>query len=141
MNRLAALRFHTLHIPFRQRFSHASASRDATSSLWVEALGTDGRTGYGEACPRPYVTGETLDTARGFFAAVRDEVMAEIRDAATLRAWVDENAARINLHPSAWSRDRAGADRPFRAPGRAERRSLAWAVGNGGRLPILSRAG
>lgn len=102
LNRLAALRFRTLHIPFRQRFSHASATRDATSSLWIEAAGTDGRTGYGEACPRPYVTGETLDTARGFFAAVRDEVMAEIRDAATLRAWVDENAARIDPHPSAW---------------------------------------
>ena len=102
MSGLAALRFHTLHIPFRQRFSHASATRDATSSLWVEAVGDDGRRGFGEACPRPYVTGETLDSARDFFAAARDEVLAEIRDAATLRAWVAAHAARIDRHPAAW---------------------------------------
>jgi L-alanine-DL-glutamate epimerase-like enolase superfamily enzyme len=102
MSALAALRFHTLHIPFRQRFSHASATRDATSSLWVEAIGDDNRMGYGESCPRPYVTSETLDSARDFFAVVRDEVMAEIRDAATLHAWVAENAARIDRHPAAW---------------------------------------
>jgi L-alanine-DL-glutamate epimerase-like enolase superfamily enzyme len=102
MSGLAALRFHTLHIPFRQRFSHASATRDATSSLWIEAVGDDGRSGFGEACPRPYVTGETLDSARDFFAAARDEVLAEIRDAATLRAWVAAHAARIDRHPAAW---------------------------------------
>jgi L-alanine-DL-glutamate epimerase-like enolase superfamily enzyme len=102
MSGLAALRFHTLHIPFRQRFSHASATRDATSSLWVEAVGDDGRVGCGESCPRPYVTGETLDSARTFFAAVRDEVLAEIRDAASLRAWVTGHAARIDRNPAAW---------------------------------------
>lgn len=102
MSGLAALRFHTLHIPFRQRFRHASAERDATSSLWVEAVGNDGEIGVGEACPRPYVTGETLDSARAFFASSRAEVIAEIRDAATLRAWVVENSRQIDRHPSAW---------------------------------------
>lgn len=102
MSGLAALRFHTLHIPFRQRFRHASAERDATSSLWVEAIGDDGQVGVGEACPRPYVTGETLDTARAFFAASHVEVVAEIRDAASLRAWVAAHVRRIDRHPSAW---------------------------------------
>jgi len=102
MNRPAALQFHTLHIPFRQRFSHASASRNATSSLWVEALDGDGLMGVGEACPRPYVTGETLDSARDFFHAMRNIVMDEIHDAATLRAWVDEHAEQIDRHPAAW---------------------------------------
>jgi L-alanine-DL-glutamate epimerase-like enolase superfamily enzyme len=102
MSGVSTLRFHTLHIPFRQRFSHASATRDTTSSVWVKAVGDDGRNGFGEACPRPYVTGETLESARDFFAAVRGEVLAEIRDAATLRAWVAENAALIDLHPAAW---------------------------------------
>ncbi|MDO9469081.1 MAG: enolase C-terminal domain-like protein [Thiobacillus sp.] len=102
MSGLAALRFHTLHIPFRQRFRHASAERDATSSLWIEAIGSDGQVGVGEACPRPYVTGETLDTARVFFAASHAEVVAEIRDAASLRAWVAANTARIDRDPAAW---------------------------------------
>lgn len=102
LTRLAGLRFHTLHIPFRQRFSHASATRDATSSLWVEAIGDDGRIGVGEACPRPYVTGETLDTARAFFAANHAEVVAEIRDAGTLQTWVAAHAGRIDRDPAAW---------------------------------------
>ena len=102
MSGLAELRFHTLRIPFRQRFRHASAERDATSSLWVEAVGDDGQVGVGEACPRPYVTGETLDTARAFFAASHAEVAAGIRDAATLRAWVAGNAHLIDRHPAAW---------------------------------------
>jgi len=102
MSGLAALHFHTLHIPFRQRFRHASAERDATSSLWIEAIGDDGKVGFGEACPRPYVTGETLDTARSFFAASHIEVVAEVRDAASLRAWVTAHARRIDHHPAAW---------------------------------------
>lgn len=102
MSGLAALRFHTLHIPFRQRFRHASAERDATSSLWVEAIGDDGQIGIGEACPRPYVTGETLDTARAFFASSQVEIVAEIRDAETLRTWVTAHARRIDMHPAAW---------------------------------------
>lgn len=102
MKRLASLRLHTLHIPFRQRFSHASAQRTETSSIWVEAMGDDGRTGCGEACPRPYVTGETLESARAFFNATHAEVIAEIHDATTLRAWVAAHASRIDCHPAAW---------------------------------------
>ena len=41
--------------------------RAETSTLWIEAVSPRGATGYGESCPRPYVTGETLDTAREFF--------------------------------------------------------------------------
>lgn len=102
MSRLVALRFHTLHIPFRQRFSHASAKRDATSSLWVEAIGDDGLVGVGEACPRPYVTGETLDSARRFFDASRAGVVSDIGDAESLRAWVESQRQRIDANPAAW---------------------------------------
>lgn len=102
MSTLATLRFHTLHIPFRQRFRHASAERDATSSIWVEAVGTDGTVGFGEACPRPYVTGETLESARAFFCSVRAEIQVDIRDASSLRAWVAEHAVRIDRNPAAW---------------------------------------
>ncbi|MCU0809676.1 MAG: hypothetical protein MUE59_01335 [Thiobacillaceae bacterium] len=102
MSRLVALRFHTLHIPFRQRFSHASAERDAASSLWVEAIGDDGRVGVGEACPRPYVTGETLDSARRFFDATRAEVVSDIHDAESLRARVVTQRQRIDANPAAW---------------------------------------
>jgi L-alanine-DL-glutamate epimerase-like enolase superfamily enzyme len=102
MSALADLRFHTLTIPFRQRFSHASASRDATASVWVTATTRAGQTGHGEACPRSYVTGETLVSARAFFEFVRADVLAEIVDAASLAAWVTAHETRIDAAPAAW---------------------------------------
>lgn len=97
-----SLAFHTLHIPFRQRFSHASATRAETSSLWIEATGCDGHAGWGESCPRPYVTGETPETARRFFNDVQASVMADIHDSDSLRHWVTTHALLIDRNPAAW---------------------------------------
>lgn len=44
--------------PLRFKFKHASANRAESSSIIVELVSGSCR-GYGEACPRPYVTGET----------------------------------------------------------------------------------
>jgi hypothetical protein len=57
---LHTIRAHALDIPFKLTFSHASDSRAAMQSLWVEARDGHGITGSGEGCPREYVTGETL---------------------------------------------------------------------------------
>ena len=64
---IRALTLETLQIPFKVAFRHAAASRDATSSLWVEAVTASGARGRGESCPRPYVTGESMETAHVFF--------------------------------------------------------------------------
>ena len=42
-------------------FEHAAASRDLAEAVVVHAVFGDGRQGWGECLPRPYVTGETLD--------------------------------------------------------------------------------
>ena len=97
-----SLKFHTLHIPFRQRFAHASADRAETSSVWIEATGSNGQTGWGEACPRPYVTGETLETARAFFNDIQASVLSELYDADSLRHWVTTHAPLIDRNPAAW---------------------------------------
>ena len=57
-----------LRIPFRAAFRHASAERAVTETLWVEACSKDGFVGYGEGCPREYVTGENLNSAENFVA-------------------------------------------------------------------------
>ncbi len=100
IDRLAAS---TLLIPFRTTFRHASAARDATQTLWVEARGGDGLCGYGEGCPREYVTGEDLAGAQAFLAGLDGDLCASVRDAGTLRAWVDAHAALIDRHPAAWT--------------------------------------
>lgn len=99
---ISDLRAKDLRIPFRTAFRHASAERSETSSLWVEAVATDGTVGYGESCPRPYVTGETLETARAFVAASTASLCARVGDLASLQVWMALHSADIDAHPAAW---------------------------------------
>ena len=69
--RIEQFRFRELHIPFKVAFRHASAERSETETVWIDAVASDGGIGSGESCPRPYVTGETLATARAFTRGTR----------------------------------------------------------------------
>jgi muconate cycloisomerase len=52
-----------VHLPFRIVFGHSLARRKSSTNVWVRARLRDGTTGYGEAVPRDYVTGETMTSA------------------------------------------------------------------------------
>jgi len=54
--------FH-VRIPLVRPFRHASYARSDTDNLVVRLTLDDGTVGFGEGVPRPYVTGETIDTA------------------------------------------------------------------------------
>lgn len=100
--RLASIDAGPLVIPFTTRFSHASATRAETASLWVTATTRDAVTGQGESCPRPYVTGESVESASAFVATHRDDLMASVGDLASLTAWEVAHAAAIDAAPAAW---------------------------------------
>jgi muconate cycloisomerase len=51
-----------LSIPLRGSFAHAASSRTASDLVLVAAHDGEGHTGWGEALPRTYVTGEDLET-------------------------------------------------------------------------------
>ncbi len=91
-----------LTIPFKVTFRHASAERTETSSLWVEAVSRNGTRGFGEACPRPYVTGETIATARAFFDKHHRELCNEVSDLAALEAWMTTHGPELDANPAAW---------------------------------------
>jgi len=46
-------------------FEHAAASRDVAEAVVVRVEFDDGDEGWGETLPRPYVTGETIDSVTG----------------------------------------------------------------------------
>ena len=52
----------TVDIPMRQAVRHALAERSVARNILVAAHDDNGNTGWGECCPRPYVTGETIDS-------------------------------------------------------------------------------
>jgi L-alanine-DL-glutamate epimerase-like enolase superfamily enzyme len=101
--RIESIDVAALHIPFKVAFGHASANRAATQTIWVTAHAQGGSVGIGEGCPREYVTGESLATARAFIAAGSQEWRASIHDTATLSRWVTAHRADIDRHPSAWA--------------------------------------
>jgi L-alanine-DL-glutamate epimerase-like enolase superfamily enzyme len=64
MLRLQNVQVMTVVVPFRMTFRHALASRSEGESVVVRVADDEGRVGFGEAVPRSYVTGETLETVR-----------------------------------------------------------------------------
>jgi L-alanine-DL-glutamate epimerase-like enolase superfamily enzyme len=54
----------TVDIPMRQSVRHALAERNVARNILVAAYDETGSVGWGECCPRPYVTGETIDSVK-----------------------------------------------------------------------------
>ena len=100
---LESLQACALSIPFNTAFKHASAEREETQTLWVEARGHDGMLGYGEGCPREYVTGESLASAQTFIATHQRDWLDTIRDVDALIGWVAQHATEIDANPAAWA--------------------------------------
>ena len=95
------IRTFTFPVPFKVVFRHASATRSRAENVIVEARG-EGRTGYGEGCPRDYVTGETTPGARDFIEAHAEAIMAEVNDVQSLRAWIASHREVIDRNPAAF---------------------------------------
>lgn len=100
--RIERLDVFTFSVPFRTVFRHASASRRRARNLIVAARGPDGITGWGESCPRPYVTGETVDGAAAFIVEHREAMAADVADVASLQAWMEVHRSEIDHNPAAF---------------------------------------
>ncbi len=101
--KLRSLSRRELSIPFRATFRHASAIRSRSATVIVAARTHNGAIGLGEACPRSYVTGETMASVRRFFDRYRDELASEVKDLASLLAWRDRHRAEISANPAAYT--------------------------------------
>ena len=99
---IASLEVYSYPAPFRAVFRHASASRSRTENLIVAARSADGLTGYGEGCPRSYVTGETAESAAAFVRKHAPAVADAARDEPGLRAWAEAHRSEIDEHPAAF---------------------------------------
>jgi L-Ala-D/L-Glu epimerase / N-acetyl-D-glutamate racemase len=67
---LTQARLHALSIPFVESFSHSKGERSTCDSVLVQVSDSEGVAGWGEAVPRPYVTGETVDSVLADLRAV-----------------------------------------------------------------------
>lgn len=92
---------HSLEIPFKQAFVHASASRMKTESALVTVTNDNDVQGMGEGSPRLYVTGETVGSVRRFIETHREEWMT-FQSLQDLKQWETEHASLIDQNPAAW---------------------------------------
>ena len=99
--RIERLDVFSFPVPFKAVFRHASASRSRAENLIVSARSA-GVTGYGEGCPRDYVTGETVEDGAEFIRRHAQGIADEVTDNASLRAWADAHRSEIDEHPAAF---------------------------------------
>jgi L-alanine-DL-glutamate epimerase-like enolase superfamily enzyme len=98
---LKDIRISELKIPFRSVFKHHSASRSFTQSVLVVA--TDGElNGYGEGCPREYVTQESIATVLTFFNLIKSEVLGLVKDIESLKEFKIRKDNVIRKNHAGW---------------------------------------
>jgi L-alanine-DL-glutamate epimerase-like enolase superfamily enzyme len=83
-------------------FKHSSAARSTTENVIVELTTSEGTVGYGEGCPRSYVTGETTDSAAEFLAATLPRLSEAVDSIDALKRWIDHNQDAIDDNPAAF---------------------------------------
>ena len=91
-----------LDIPFRLRFKHHAANRSRTQTLLVRTRTLAGQVGFGEGCPREYVTGETLESCLGFVKRHAFSLTEEICTLDDLKGWLEHHEQDIDSNPAAW---------------------------------------
>lgn len=92
------------HFPmsFRFAFIHSSAKRSTTENVIVAVHSDNGQYGWGEGCPRDYVTGETSKSAKLFIERSVSDFCQKVTDITSLESWIAANRKAINQNPAAF---------------------------------------
>ena len=124
------LKTFTFPVPFKRVFRHASASRRYAENLIVAAHADDGTIGYGEGCPRLYVTGETVGGCAAFVNQHAASFCAGVGSVDDLRSWIDAHRDAIDENPAAFcAMELAALDLLGKASGRNLEQLLGVASG------------
>ena len=99
---LSQIRLFHYPVPFKTVFRHASASRSQAENLIAAAYSDCGQVGYGEGCPRSYVTGETVRSSVKFVEECSDSIIRNVVDVDSLREWITANSGVIDRNPAAF---------------------------------------
>lgn len=90
-----------LEIPFKTSFKHAAAERQVTETVIAKVIDSNNLCGYGEGCPRLYVTGETIDSCIEFISD-NQHIIQNINSINSLIDYVSNNENLIDTNPAAW---------------------------------------
>jgi muconate cycloisomerase len=93
--RLVSATLYALRIPFIEAFVHSTSERSHADSVVVRVCDEAGTEGFGEGVPRPYVTGETVETmlahlARELWPRVVERELPPAGDLAAHEAFIPD---------------------------------------------------
>ena len=93
--RVEAVELRRVQIPLKRAFKHALHERKHTDAVFVTVLDAQGKTGWGEVQPRPYVTGETIEgVLEETGPALAQRLLGKTLDGVgEVTAWLDDAAA------------------------------------------------
>ena len=100
--RIERLELFSFPVPFKVVVRHASASRAQAENLIVAAYSECGQVGYGEGCPRAYVTGETVKGGAAFVRLYAGKIADIVEDEESLRTWIGAHRSLIDENPAAF---------------------------------------
>ncbi|MGH9223822.1 MAG: enolase C-terminal domain-like protein [Acidimicrobiales bacterium] len=92
----------TFPTSFTVAVRHASAVRATTENIIVRVRAACGAVGVGEGCPRRYVTGETVESARAFLRGAALGAATAADTVEGLRSWMADHQESIDAHPAAF---------------------------------------
>jgi L-alanine-DL-glutamate epimerase-like enolase superfamily enzyme len=90
-----------LRLNLKTTVRHASAVRNKGESILVQAKRNE-KTGYGEGCPRVYVTGDDIDASLAWIKTNFSSGKVNFVTLAELKQWSEDNEKEIDNYPSAW---------------------------------------
>lgn len=99
---IADLQAFTFPVSLKYTFRHASARRASAYNFIVKATSGEGLSGFGEGCPRTYVTGEDLESCNRFLNKQKSDILQQVQDVASLLEWTETHRSAIDLNPSAF---------------------------------------
>lgn len=90
-----------VRVPFREKFAHNTAVREETETIIVKIENEHGEAGFGESCPRSYVTGETIESCQNYISTVKEDFI-NIQSLSQLQEYCLRNADDIDKNPAAF---------------------------------------
>lgn len=98
---IASFAISPFRVPLRLRFSQANQSTQTSDSVILELKSAAGLLGYGESCPRPYVTGEDFASVERDIQRVMPVLLRRTFNSfAEIQAFIFQEASKV-VRPAA----------------------------------------
>ena len=97
---ISSCHFNSIRIPFCESFRHSSFNRKETETI-LSIVNTKNNSGYGEGCPREYVTSESIKSSLFFLEKNRSD-WNKLINIESIIDWLDRNRSIVDRNPAAF---------------------------------------